>query len=190
MKLEADIPLSLWENSSPVDRTATIYPLKTPFGKATAAFCGEALVWFGFGQRSGREFRSEWPGTVEVAAAGPSEILPQLLGALAGENTLTLQPVGTPFQLLTWQLLLGIPYGKTATYQELAERLGSRHYTRAVARAVARNPIAWIIPCHRVIPHGSAKGGYRWGLNRKNRLLHWEKEHASVETAVRMIDLS
>ena len=172
MNLEAAIPLSLWESTSPTDTRATVFPVSTPFGKATAALADEALVWFGFGQRSTTEFRRDWPGEVVAASSCPEGMAEQMRALLLGESALPIRPVGTPFQLLTWQMLLAIPFGATLSYRELAERIGSARYTRAVARSIARNPVSWIIPCHRVVPETPGKGGYRWGRNRKNRLLH------------------
>lgn len=86
---------------------------------------------------------------------------------------LPLSPEGTVFQKRVWRELLTIPYGKTATYGELARRLGSS--ARAVGGAVGRNPISILIPCHRVIGADGALTGYDGGLERKRRLLALEQ---------------
>ncbi|NBD38150.1 MAG: methylated-DNA--[protein]-cysteine S-methyltransferase [Verrucomicrobia bacterium] len=190
MNLEAAIPLSLWETTSPADTAARLFPLSTPFGKATVGLAGDALVWFGFGPRSAAEFRRDWPGRVVAEGDGPRGFPEQLRALLLGESALPLKPVGTPFQLLTWQILLAIPFGATVGYGELAEQMGSARYTRAAARAIARNPVSWVIPCHRVIPETAGKGGYRWGRNRKNRLLHWEQETDNVAPTVSNLKIS
>lgn len=81
----------------------------------------------------------------------------------------------TAFQRRVWQELQKIPFGKTRSYAEVARRIGQPKATRAVARACATNPVALIIPCHRVIREDGSLGGYRWGLERQNALLAREK---------------
>ena len=80
----------------------------------------------------------------------------------------------TAFQRRVWQELQRIPFGKTRSYAEVARRIGKPTATRAVARACATNPVALVIPCHRVVRENGDLGGYRWGLDRKKALL--EKE--------------
>ncbi len=87
---------------------------------------------------------------------------------------LPLEPSGTPFLRKVWEELLRIPYGKTASYKEVAERVGSPKAFRAVGQANHRNPIAVFIPCHRVIAADGSLGGYGGGLNMKQRLLELE----------------
>jgi AraC family transcriptional regulator of adaptative response/methylated-DNA-[protein]-cysteine methyltransferase len=78
---------------------------------------------------------------------------------------------GTAFQLRVWQALCAIPAGTTATYTDIAARIGAPGAVRAVAGACAANPLAVAIPCHRVIRHDGGLSGYRWGTERKRRLL-------------------
>ena len=80
----------------------------------------------------------------------------------------------TAFQWKVWRELRAIPYGETRTYQEVAKAIGRPTATRAVARACATNPVALLIPCHRVIRTDGAMGGYRWGIARKKELLTLE----------------
>ncbi len=82
---------------------------------------------------------------------------------------------GTEFQIKVWKELLTIPLGKTISYQELAGRLSNPNAVRAVATAVAQNPIAVIIPCHRIIHKDGTLGEYHWGSEIKRQLLDWEK---------------
>jgi len=84
----------------------------------------------------------------------------------------------TAFQRLVWQKLRTIPYGQTHSYTQVAKAIGQEKAVRAVARACATNPVALVIPCHRVIREDRSLGGYRWGLDRKKELLQKEKEHA------------
>jgi O-6-methylguanine DNA methyltransferase len=89
---------------------------------------------------------------------------------------LSVAPTGTPFQLEVWRALLEIPFGRTISYSQLASRVGRPSAVRAVASAVARNPIAVLIPCHRVIHSDGSIGQYRWGSQRKREMIGWEKE--------------
>lgn len=105
----------------------------------------------------------------------------QLAGYFAGKLTsfdLPLNPEGTEFQQKVWAELLKIPYGETITYMELAVRLGDAKAIRAVGTANGRNPIAIIIPCHRVIGAGNKLTGYAGGIGRKKRLLELEMKHS------------
>ena len=87
---------------------------------------------------------------------------------------LQLNPSGTPFQRRVWDALLTIPFGKTTTYCQLAAKLGDPNATRAVAAAIGRNPIAVIVPCHRVIGANGSLTGYAAGLDCKRALLALE----------------
>jgi AraC family transcriptional regulator of adaptative response/methylated-DNA-[protein]-cysteine methyltransferase len=82
---------------------------------------------------------------------------------------------GTAFQQRVWQALCKIPAGSSATYAEIADRIGSPKAVRAVARACAANALAIAIPCHRVVRHDGALSGYRWGVERKHALLERER---------------
>ena len=82
---------------------------------------------------------------------------------------------GTEFQLKVWKEVMKIPKGQTVSYQELAERIGEAKAVRAVATAVAQNPIAILVPCHRVIHKDGTLGEYHWGRELKKQLLDWEK---------------
>ncbi len=101
-----------------------------------------------------------------------------LLAHLAGQEPhrdLPLDVQGTAFQKRVWEELRRIPYGQTASYGEIARRIGRPSATRAVARACATNPVALVTPCHRVVRENGELGGYRWGVERKRRLLENEK---------------
>jgi methylated-DNA-[protein]-cysteine S-methyltransferase len=91
------------------------------------------------------------------------------------EFELPLRLDGTPFQRSVWEQLLQIPYGETRSYGELAERLGRRGASRAVGLANGKNPISIIVPCHRVIGSTGSLTGYGGGLDRKQRLLAFER---------------
>lgn len=105
----------------------------------------------------------------------------QIRGVIAGQknSSVPLVPCGSDFQLRVWELLRRIPTGQTCTYTELARDLGQPTAARAVARACATNPIAVLIPCHRVIRGDGTLAGYRWGLERKRLLLKREAKEAA-----------
>jgi AraC family transcriptional regulator, regulatory protein of adaptative response / methylated-DNA-[protein]-cysteine methyltransferase len=115
--------------------------------------------------------RAEWPAATldrddGVAAAVASAIF-------AGQRP-PLHVSGTNFQVRVWEALLEVPEGIVTSYEGLAEAVGRPGAARAVAGAVARNRIAWLIPCHRVIRKVGEAGGYRWGGVRKRAMLAWE----------------
>lgn len=92
---------------------------------------------------------------------------------------------GTLFQQRVWQALLTIPVGETRSYSEIAETIGSPSAARAVASACAANPIAILIPCHRVVRSDGGLSGYRWGIERKKVLLQREALEVSSNSAAR-----
>jgi AraC family transcriptional regulator, regulatory protein of adaptative response / methylated-DNA-[protein]-cysteine methyltransferase len=92
----------------------------------------------------------------------------------------TLAPIGTAFQRSVWDELRQIPAGATVSYRDIAERIGRPEATRAVAQACAANPIAVLVPCHRVVRADGQLGGYRWGPGRKTVLLQRESQVAAL----------
>ena len=90
---------------------------------------------------------------------------------------------GTNFQIQVWQALLKVPEGMVVSYRDVAEWLGNGKASRAVAAAVAKNPIAYLIPCHRVIRSLGVIGGYRWGSERKQAMLAWEFSRGGLDLA-------
>ena len=82
--------------------------------------------------------------------------------------------IGAPFQIKVWEALLAIPTGHVTTYGEIAGAIGHPRAVRAVGTAVGRNPISWLIPCHRALRKSGALGGYHWGLPVKRAMLAWE----------------
>jgi len=97
---------------------------------------------------------------------------------------LPLRMEGTPFQLAVWRALQDIPYGETASYGEIARRVGTPQGSRAVGLANVSNPIAIVVPCHRVIGSNGKLTGYGGGLNNKETLLALERKHASAQAAL------
>jgi methylated-DNA-[protein]-cysteine S-methyltransferase len=110
-----------------------------------------------------------WPSLRDCAA--------QLAGYFAGERQcfdLPVAPGGTPFQQRVWREIAKVPFGETISYAELAVRAGSPGSARAAGAATGRNPLAIVVPCHRIVGSGGALTGYAGGLPRKERLLALE----------------
>ncbi len=91
------------------------------------------------------------------------------------QKPFSLHVSGTNFQVAVWRALLKIPSGSLVSYSELANTLGYPKASRAVANAIGANPVAWMIPCHRVIRESGALGGYRWGVPKKQLIQTWER---------------
>jgi len=100
------------------------------------------------------------------------------------EFDLPLKLAGTPFQLAVWRALQDIPYGQTTSYGELARRVGTPKGSRAVGLANGSNPIAIVVPCHRVIGSNGKLTGYGGGLDNKQTLLALERQHAGAQAAL------
>lgn len=114
-----------------------------------------------------------------------SAVAEQLDAYWRGELTtfdVPMDPVGTDFQKSVWAALTEIPYGETVTYGEIADRIGKPRAVRAVGRANGSNPIAVIVPCHRVIGANGSLTGYAGGLDKKRRLLDLENQSSPRKT--------
>jgi len=96
------------------------------------------------------------------------------------ENIIPLQIQGTPFQFQVWNHLLKIPFGALKTYGMISNELNNPMSSRAVGKAVGSNPIAFIIPCHRVVPASGIIGHYMWGKEKKQAIIGWEMHHSQI----------
>ena len=125
------------------------------------------------------ELRAEYPQAELLPDVGALQpYLKALHAELAGRTaalTLPRDAAGTDFQRRVWEALRGIPAGETRSYAEVAAMIGEPMAVRAVARACASNPLALVVPCHRVVRKGGGLGGYRWGEERKRALLDGEQ---------------
>jgi AraC family transcriptional regulator of adaptative response/methylated-DNA-[protein]-cysteine methyltransferase len=122
--------------------------------------------------------RREYPAAELERVGEPGVETAAVLSYLSGQNPrleLPLDVQATAFQLRVWEELRRIPYGETRTYTQVAAAVGKPAAVRAVANACAANPAALVTPCHRVIRGDGTLGGYRWGLERKRKLLEREK---------------
>ena len=147
----------------------------TPFGEALAMATDRGLCGLAFAEETGRaaalsDMAGRWPAArhVEDAAA----VAPLVEAALGGDARLHL--AGAPFQIKVWEALMRIPSGHVTTYGEIARAVGNPKAVRAVGSAVGRNPVSWLIPCHRALRTSGGLGGYHWGLPVKRAMLAYE----------------
>ena len=156
--------------------TRFIAPIPTPLGRFLAVVdAGGALVALDFDERTSA-YRSLPPD--ERRARKVIVALQRYFAGELFEFQLPLAPEGTPFQQRVWQELRRIPYGETISYLELARRVGDPTSVRAVGRANGANPIAVVVPCHRVIGADGSLTGYAGGLEKKRALLALEARHS------------
>lgn len=155
----------------------------SPIGTLRIASTSRGVAFLGLPAAGGTGFAG-WlarmaPGARREEAFAPNrDAIRQLLEYLEGKRTefdVPLDLRGTPFQLRVWHALLEIPYGATRSYADVARAIGSPAAVRAVGAANGANPVALIVPCHRVIQSGGKLGGYGGGLPLKRRLLAMEQ---------------
>jgi methylated-DNA-[protein]-cysteine S-methyltransferase len=153
--------------------------LDSPIGPLTLAGHGPVLTHLRMVDQTVGPRRAEW---VADDRAFPDAV-EQLEAYFAGQRTafdLQLDLRGSKFQLQVWEALLTIPYGETRSYGEIAEQIGAPGAARAVGFANGRNPIAIVVPCHRVIGASGGLTGYGGGLHRKRVLLELEKRRTTT----------
>jgi len=155
----------------------------TPFGTAFFAETARGLCRLAFIDDAGsaelRMLRDSWPHARFVRDDARASTLVETIWGHRAE-TLPLAVCGTNFQVQVWRALLELDAGETVTYSALAQKLGKPEGARAVGNAVGANPIAWVIPCHRVLRAGGELGGYRWGVARKQMIRRWEERRTGV----------
>lgn len=150
---------------------------QSPFGEALAMGTERGLCGLAFAAEFGRDVTmadmcARWPEAICVEA--PETIAPWVEAAFEGRGEAALHVIGAPFQIKVWEALLTIPSGHVTTYSEIAQTIGNPGAVRAVGTAVGRNPISFLIPCHRALRKSGGLGGYHWGLPVKRAILAWE----------------
>ena len=158
------------------DITITYGYGKTPFGEAFIAFAPESICYLGFiddnKDQIFTDFKKIWKDTnLLFDNEKAKEYLERIFHKNKEYNLLV---KGTTFQISVWKALLNLPFGVVTTYQEVANILEKPKAVRAVASAIGKNHIAYLIPCHRVIAKSGAMSGYRWGIERKKKLIAYE----------------
>jgi AraC family transcriptional regulator of adaptative response/methylated-DNA-[protein]-cysteine methyltransferase len=157
----------------------------SPFGPAAVMGTARGICGIGFAAETGAEATlaelvARWPRADFVE--DPMMLRPWVLSAFgAGAHDPTpVHAPGAPFQIKVWEALLNIPTGHVTTYGDIAQAIGHPQANRAVGTAVGRNPVAFLIPCHRAIRRGGGIGGYHWGLPVKRAMLAWEAARAEA----------
>ena len=162
----------------------------TPFGAALVAACERGVCGLAFlddasdaGRRAAvAELEARWPrAELRHAPTATRRVVERIFTPRVARRAEPLGVVlkGTNFQLKVWEALLRVPPGAVTTYEELARAVGAPGATRAVGTALGRNPVAYLIPCHRVIRKSGTLGDYRWGAGRKRVMLGWEMARAA-----------
>ncbi len=150
----------------------------SPFGPTLAMGTERGLCGIAFTAETGEDaamedLRSRWPGARYVEDPGAlADWVSAAFGEQKGEVPVFL--IGAPFQIKVWEALLSVPSGHVTTYSDIAEAIGSPRAVRAVGTAVGRNPVSFLIPCHRALRKSGGLGGYHWGLPVKRAILAWE----------------
>ena len=153
----------------------------SPLGKLLVAATDKGICSVSFGDNEA-ELRSElekefFAAVITEDDAVLKKAVDSILRGMNGERAILALPLdvrGTAFQMRVWSELRKIPYGETRSYSEVAKDIGNRNAVRAVARACATNPVAMVTPCHRVVASDGKLAGYRWGIDRKKKLLDRE----------------
>ncbi|MAQ46220.1 MAG: 6-O-methylguanine DNA methyltransferase [Confluentimicrobium sp.] len=180
-----------WEAMTPGDYAAggaglTLHAgcFDSPFGEVLALGSDRGLCGLGFSAEAGRDATradlcGRWPAARVVD--DPDAIAPWVEAAFSGGRA-PLHAIGAPFQIKVWEALMAIPSGHVTTYGTIAEAIGAPKAVRAVGTAVGRNPISWLIPCHRAMRKSGGLGGYHWGLPVKRAMLAWESARFEAKT--------
>lgn len=124
------------------------------------------------------DLRNSWPcSSIEENVASTRHVIDAFFGndTTVKQGPLSLHVAGTNFQIAVWRALLKIPPGAVASYTQVATAIGAPRSARAVGNAIGANPVALLIPCHRVIQQSGALGGYRWGVTKKRMVQTWER---------------
>ena len=151
----------------------------TPFGEALLAWTERGICFLGFCHEEGRQhswdnFNQQWPdANLTENDSGATRKLSEIFSESEPQQ-LKIWLRGSPFQLRVWEALLELPTGTHCTYGQLASFAGNANASRATGSAIGRNPVSWLIPCHRVINSLGTVGGYRWGTNTKRAMIGYE----------------
>lgn len=158
---------------------------QSPFGRLIIASTPKGICYMAFGEQNDTlltELRSKFSNALFQEQR--DDIQQHALSIFDARNTdlhqIKLHLKGTDFQLKVWESLLRIPLGQLSTYGNIAQHIGKPGASRAVGTAIGSNPIAYLIPCHRVIQSSGIIGGYMWGSVRKTAIIGWEAAHAAL----------
>lgn len=152
--------------------------IETPFGKALIANTEKGIchIHFGITDAAVTSLQTQFPNAVlkQQANTWQQRVIRGFESNFMEDEAIKLHIKGTPFQLKVWEALLSIPTGQLESYGDIATLIGKPTATRAVGTAIGNNPVAFLIPCHRVIRSTGALGEYCWGRERKAAIIGWE----------------
>ena len=162
----------------------------SPFGEAILVAAPLGLAGLGFvddGDRAAAlaDMRRRWPNAAFREDHAATESFAQRAfdpDLWCSDTPLRVILIGTDFEIRVWQTLLRIPLGKATTYSSIAGHIGNPKAARAVGAAVGRNPLSFVVPCHRVLGRSGALTGYHWGLTRKQAILGWEAGQCAISS--------
>lgn len=153
-----------------------------PFGRALILITSEGLAGLAFA-----DYGKEKSALADMTARWPEATYVENQQATAAyakrifeserwkpDQPLKIVFIGSDFEIRVWETILRIPFGKASTYSDIASHIGKPKAARAVGSAVGKNPISFVVPCHRVLEKSGGLGGYHWGLTRKRAILGWE----------------
>ncbi|MCW8926236.1 MAG: bifunctional helix-turn-helix domain-containing protein/methylated-DNA--[protein]-cysteine S-methyltransferase [Xanthomonadales bacterium] len=151
----------------------------TPFGEALLAWNERGISFLAFCHEKGRQhswqqLSQQWPDAILNEDQAQAEETLSGIFTEKEHDKLKIWLRGSPFQLRIWEALLRIPPGTHCTYGQVATLTGNAGASRAAGTAIGRNPISWLIPCHRVINSIGTPGGYRWGMDTKQAIIAYE----------------
>jgi AraC family transcriptional regulator, regulatory protein of adaptative response / methylated-DNA-[protein]-cysteine methyltransferase len=159
----------------------------TPFGECLLALTARGICFLAFVESDPSsalaQLKRSWPNAALAEdSARTSPVVDRIfsLNVDGSSISIPLHLRGTNFQIKVWEALLRLPPGQVTTYQALAKQVGSSSAARAVGNAVAHNPVAYLIPCHRVLQKTGHFGNYRYGPTRKKAILGWEMAHSET----------
>ncbi len=155
---------------------------RSPFGIALVMVTDRGLAGLAFTDFGGEktcldDMVRRWPNAAYVEdLEGTAPYVNRIFdrSQWSAEQPLKIVLIGSDFQIRVWQSLLKIPFGTAVTYSDVAYDIGQPTASRAVGAAIGRNPISFVVPCHRALGKGGALTGYHWGLTRKRAILGWE----------------
>lgn len=158
----------------------------SPFGPALVMGTDRGICGLAFASEMGRDVAFDdlarrWPKAKFVQRG--ERVGPLFAAAISGRGETQLHLIGAPFQIKVWEALLNIPEGHVTTYSQIATRVGSPKAVRAVGTAVGRNPVSYLIPCHRALRKNGELGGYHWGLPVKRAMLAYESARVDANLA-------
>lgn len=158
----------------------------SPFGPTVVMATDKGICGLGLVSEMGKaeaiaDLTRRWPEAVYVQDA--EALRPWVQTAFGAQQSAQKAPlylIGAPFQIKVWEALLSVPSGQVTTYSDIAAHIGHPKAVRAVGTAVGRNPVSWLIPCHRALRKSGALGGYHWGLPVKRAMLAFEAARAEA----------